>query len=1245
MTSIKYEGNNTDFVIIENGETFRLIEDTSLFSLKTDAQDGVIIESGQVELLQIQNPPQMKDIPIRPLRIKSFGSIDNKMFRSTVLRLTNTIQNQSESKIQAINEGIFPKYIAEQDNKQCEAPIIYICYFSSGIASHQFDCRNNEIEIEISNYSAYFLQDSALTITLNIFMKTTLQASLTYKYNSDSDCFAIIDPDSITREYNENSQELQRIAKPIQKDEFLSLQLQSCSHISESLHELKPTSQEAYPGGSTDYYSADFNDNLFIQKQTSKEKTLIHERTRRNLKYNIKHTGPTTASSAVSCIGAQSTSVIKYEGTVIPATWYYDKWLPQQIDTFDAEWSNSQTGCVYNDFQIDSDLPIIDGQVISEGKLQIKLDCTAGNCYQYDSTPYTVTVIGTPSWTEGGQELKQSFNVVFMYCIYYLSSQIDFSYYVNGTVQEKSIFNSGYPTGCEGVIFTMINLTSPTGITQPPPSISFNQTSKNIEVKTSDLNHATPQQKGHTMIINATYQNGLKKVFEITINITINHPCKEFLETNSYNSTYYRSATFVYDVFDSTGDQFELTSANRPQCPEGQYSLVDTSQQGVQFETPNIVKIDIPKLLTLRNTSFNIQYLWTINNDSLVTTYDLQPQTATLNVELIKCKEFYGFSEASVTYVIRDESVSVQNYYYKDEDSRAEGCRFIYFYYTTKDSQGIDPSNYLPLALSQEKSIQIQTADSLFANLPNQPFTITLIGYYNYPQMNLPQISFKLYFQEECALMTLSLADGATIPETVDYYIKEGPMDIDVPLHQASSLHLNCSSVIYAVKAYNSTMEQLDQSPIFVMDLQTQKLTIHSIDYIDYNQGPYQIRVSSELINYPQINNSYQFTVNFICPQESLMPTNDNLDELFSLPEQTYKISTEALKILIKPFNFTPECSKTETKARIEVYQTDFLLQVTPSFISLDSNHEGRYVLIYSEKAKDMKQYPSFVVKYIEEVESHNGTVVQAFFKIPVTLIVDNSGPPYFSKEIPQILVDIGLPTIINFPPFKDPDPEDQVTLVAGYPIFDPEIAQFVTGQYPKYYLKVTDLKLAGKLFQATVQLTDNNPYMPLLTEKSFKIKINENTPANSSNQTNSSELQSNSTPTFLKPKPTPPKSSQSKPVSTPKYNIPLTAKISSISQFGVIKISFNQKIYLSETNITLLNQIGILQDLTVYYEKDQLYRDIMGYQVLSIGANEIDVQVIFTQPLSISSGYVRYKCQSLSIGLRQNEFFVIELN
>ncbi|TNV87735.1 hypothetical protein FGO68_gene8016 [Halteria grandinella] len=1212
MTSFKFEESGTRSADTLNGETITFLADNQFLSLKTGVEDGEIIQNSSEQLQETENPPQLKDLPIMPLRWHQTAQTDLKQFEQPILRIIGESQNYSQ-----FIGNKFIQFITEIDNKQCKAKVNYTCSLKNGQISLPMDCQKRELYLNLSEFKEKFLyiNDSHLKITIQGQIsnsKIYQSISQSYDYNVQYECL---------------DQESNVISNTVPNNSIFNNCITAKASI---LLYQGPKAQD----------SKVFK--IFIPKMTSSPSVATIKMPINKSEFQIENIANRASfekqrflqgtGAYVDCRQQDTTFLFEYQNTPIPDPWVYDLSLSES-DTITINWSNSNSSCTYIDFALTSLLNNYAISTLSGNSIQIQ--CAQGNSYQstVQGLSYSINIKGKESW--GNQNPDKQFDVKFISCNQYIDHSQAFTYTANGIQQYKSIFTNGYAQLCTEVTFALESIKNQdqtVDLTSLATFISFNSATNDLQVSASD---ASVLQKTYIVFVRGSYNNGLKLLPLVKIILNIQHQCyyRIIYYDKPFNSTYTHSTLFLFDTTDGGIETIELTwyTLDMANCPIGQYTLV-TSPAGVSIDNHNQLKLNINTLALSTQQTFNIVYRAAIISDLVATAFVLDTYQNSIQIETTKCKEYYGFSDTNVTYII-DQGNYVYNYYYSDAATRSTGCRLMDFSYTATDSQQSDALSQLYGSLVFYWSLRafyIQTTSIALATMPNQPFNIILKGKFPNIDKQLPEISFLLTFIDPCKTL-VSFSLEATVPETTTYFVKDPQIAIPLPLFTANASFSNCNSVITQISVVNAKNQLVIQTGgLFFIEYansQPKSLKVFSNDYLKQEDSPYLVIVMGKLYNYPTINKTYNFTINVMCTLEQLLPTNDNLDELFSLPEQQYTIKNELLIIEIKPFKQIPECSESNLTMRLEVYMEGLVIEKIPSFISLTTNEAGTIVKIDSQNRRDIKSYPSFVVKVIAEAKlNQNETIISGLMNIPIVLLVTNTGAPFFTSDLAQpIYLNLGIPQTLIFPQFKDPDTEDEPSLVSSYPKFDTALASFKTGSYPKYNVKVTDPKMAGQTYQVTIQITDNNPYKPLITEQTFTIKIREQS---ATNTTNNTVQRPEGNPTFLNPQTSPTKAPTSKPMIAPKSNLPLTVKISSITQFGVVNLKFNQKIQLSETNLTLLNEIGILQDLKVFYEKDQVRRDILGYQVLSLSDNEIEVQVLFTQPLSISSGYVNYLCQ-----------------
>ena len=78
----------------------------------------------------------------------------------------------------------------------------------------------------------------------------------------------------------------------------------------------------------------------------------------------------------------------------------------------------------------------------------------------------------------------------------------------------------------------------------------------------------------------------------------------------------------------------------------------------------------------------------------------------------------------------------------------------------------------------------------------------------------------------------------------------------------------------------------------------------------------------------------------------------------------------------------------------------DSVIQNIPPNITFQDKASPFFMSIYSDARSDMKNYPKFVLKVIAEVDQQ-GKTISGSMTIPISLLVSNTGPPYFSSDLP----------------------------------------------------------------------------------------------------------------------------------------------------------------------------------------------------------------------------------------------------
>lgn len=231
--------------------------------------------------------------------------------------------------------------------------------------------------------------------------------------------------------------------------------------------------------------------------------------------------------------------------------------------------------------------------------------------------------------------------------------------------------------------------------------------------------------------------------------------------------------------------------------------------------------------------------------------------------------------------------------------------------------------------------------------------------------------------------------------------------------------------------------------------------------------------------------------------------------------------------------------------------------QEVPNFVRLVEYISGtpieRYVIISKDTTReDALKTPNLNISVVATSQSRriaNNTVKNSM-NILVKLVIENKGPPSFKGNLTDIEVFAGKTAERKF---EIQDLFDNTELNKDVPsmtITLREARSFSKFDEKNLILKVfPDKNLPTKDYPVEIEVTDNNPAKSQTTKQTFTIKVINNQTKPVINVTHE-QIQA-----------LPNKTSKAGKKIDP---VPLTARISSISQFGVVEITFNQEFEVS---------------------------------------------------------------------------------
>ncbi|TNV86854.1 hypothetical protein FGO68_gene1872 [Halteria grandinella] len=759
---------------------------------------------------------------------------------------------------------------------------------------------------------------------------------------------------------------------------------------------------------------------------------------------------------------------------------------------------------------------------------------------------------------------------------------------------------------------------------------AFYPNEKRITVYTTDLPYSQLSKHIYNITVKAAYNHGQSQ-YDFSFRVDIKHPCNRpsisINKSTPYFSTLSESVEWIHDVYSSTIDLIQLTwttSSVGSTCRIQEYQFTDNVNSAISMSNSNNeIKIATSPTDPSRNSllgQYSISYEGYIISSAISTTYGFPILSSLFKVKFISCLEHFRFSEPNVTYFINDDA-ELKVYYYQDITTRSSGCSGITFTLQFKNSAGgfVPFINNIVTVDTIRRAIIINTQDLTWLSTPSQPYEITLIGAYPDGMRTFPSIKFYLNFKDPCIEKVAfnkedTQVQGYQVTSDKSYMLHDPLLTVQIQYYQSLHSYSHCGVQKDKITVKNNNGLEVLKFPSgagdFIKYDGTQDLLFaFSKNYKDFLNQPYLVEITSYYEYYPQLQGSYTFQLSVFCTTSRFLPQNENLDyifdSLYSTPDYTYTIRANILKIPITPFRADYYCGQEITKYELLFYKEGIKEEAISEFVIFKENA----VEIYSENRTHMVLNPSFslVIKgYIEDPYTSN--IIEGAMTTPVNMVIENNWGPEFTRQLYDVEVELNIPKQLRFPNITDKDVFDEPSVVLNSPLFDPLLAPYIRGKFPTYTILVISSYLEDYQFPVSVKLTDNNPYIPKFTDYSFKIKVKAGNYSQTVNESNSTQIVYNSTLISI-------------PVKQ-RSNLPLTVKISSVSQFGEMRLTFNQDIIFPLNNLTELNIVGLFKNVQILQPQDFFVRKITKYQVTRIESNYILTQLTFAQPLSISSGF-----------------------
>eukprot|EP00347_Sterkiella_histriomuscorum_P012831 403367058 len=296
---------------------------------------------------------------------------------------------------------------------------------------------------------------------------------------------------------------------------------------------------------------------------------------------------------------------------------------------------------------------------------------------------------------------------------------------------------------------------------------------------------------------------------------------------------------------------------------------------------------------------------------------------------------------------------------------------------------------------------------------------------------------------------------------------------------------------------------------------------------------------------------------------------------------------------------------------RYEIFINGLQQTILEDFVTLSYNSiTQKHKLIIYTKNNDLASQSPFFVQIKGTIENYDNSLKETYLNITLTIKQENTSPPQFKEPPPEEFTFNAMVNnqILRFPQFYDEDGDKIGSVKIDFGV----LKQYITGQFPNFRISPGFNSMGEYPVSILVQDDNNNPLSQVFN---FNLKIQQETiQIPSENQTNNEgngegtqNQEQGGTNNYV----------AIQIITNPSLiSQNLNAKIKSISNQGIVRVTFNRAIFIPQNYSSFNNNITLIEIYTNENKKSEIK---FTWQIFKFSSQEFQVQLYFDDPAQVS--------------------------